>query len=126
MKKYFVLILLLLIGMASYSVEYLGMRLPLPGATIADMKTQANTLGFVFSRVAREQKKCHKLSVVDTKVTEELSNVQYNQHKRKIGGNWNEEWTVNACGNEVVVPIYFQIRRNGVMSTIGTPQIPQR
>lgn len=123
MKKYFVLFLLLLVGMASYSVEYLGMRLPLPGDTAADMKTQANTLGYVFARVAREQKRCHKLTIVDTKVTQELSNVRYNQYKRRIGGDWSEEWTVNACGNEVVVPILFQIRRNGVMSTIETPQI---
>lgn len=126
MKKCFILILLLLFGLASYSVEYLGMRLPLPGDTAADMKTQANTLGFVFSRVARERKKCHKLSVVDTQVTKELSNVRYNQYKRRIGGDWSEEWTVNACGNEVIVPIDFQIRRNGVMSTIGTPQSSEK
>lgn len=122
MKKYIILIFVLLIGMSSFAVQYLGMQLPLPGKTIADTTTQANTLGFVFSKVAKEQTRCRKMTVINTNVTKELNGVKYNQNKRKVDGYWSEEWLINACGTNIVVPIDFQIKRNGVMSTIGTPK----
>lgn len=122
MKKYLILILLLLVGMSSFAVEYLGMSIPLPGESIANKIAQTSALGYVFSKVAQEQKKCRKLSIVDTKVTKKPENVQYNKHKRQIAGNWGEEWTVNACGANYVVPVDFEVTRSRVVPTVGKPK----
>ncbi len=121
MKKNIITVLTLMLlsfGVSCYAAGYLGMKLPLPGSTIADTKTQGNTLCYVFAKVARQSKHCRKLVVTNTKVTAEPSNIKTNQFGRKIGGTWSEVWTVNACGTNVEVPIDFEYKRNGVMSTV--------
>lgn len=119
MKKSFIILCTLLIGLSCSAASYLGMKLPLPGASIADKKTQGNTLCYVFSRVAQKNKGCRNLKVTNTEVTKEPTDVKLNQFGRKVGGTWTEEWTVDACGTDVKVPIDFVYRRNGVMSTIN-------
>ncbi len=121
MKKNIVIVttlVLLGLGVSCYAAGYLGMKLPLPGETITDTKTQGNTLCYVFSKVAKQSKGCRKLVVTNTKVISKPSNVVTNQFGRKIGGTWSEVWTVNACGTDVGVPIDFEYKRNGIMSTI--------
>ncbi len=117
MKKSFICLLFALFLISSTAVfarSYLGTELPLAGKTQLPQNMQAVVLGFVYSKVAREVKGCNKFILSDTIVVKEKSNVEYNRHGREIGGIWSEEWKVNACGMEVIVPVNFTTTGNGV------------
>ena len=116
MKKSLVcfIVLLMVCPTIVFAQSYLGTELPLVGKTILPRNMQAVVLGFVYSKVAREAKGCRDIILSDTKVVKEKENVQYNRNGREIGGTWSEEWTVNACGAEFVVPVNFTTTGHGV------------
>ena len=74
----------------------------------------AVVLGFTYSRASHAVKGCRKLMLSDTKVTKEKEGIEYDRHGREIGGTWSEEWTIDACGTNVIVPINFTTKKKGV------------
>ena len=123
MKKFFVFILfaLLINCFCNYvsAESYLGTRIPLSGETLLPKNMQAVVLGSVYSKVSQNVRRCRNINLVTTKVTKEKENVEYNRAGKEIAGNWSEEWTVNACGVDVIVPIDFYSTIHGVRSSIN-------
>lgn len=118
MKKLLLAIVALFLGTSCFAVQYFGVQLPLKGQTITDKRTQSIALGYVFAKLNKEVKHCRKFDIVNTKVITQPQNVVINKTGRKISGTWSEEWTVSACGENKVVPIYFENRRNGTMPIV--------
>ena len=79
----------------------------LPGSSIADNRLQADTLSTVYTASAMVKSNCNKFQVINT----ELKTMpQYNKiykGQRFASSTWIEEWTVDACGQKLVVPIAF-------------------
>ncbi len=123
MKKFIILSIFMLVGLSCVAAGYLGTKLPLNGDTICDVKSQANILGYVYSRTSQYAKKCHYFSLVDTKVTKNIENEKINVNGNRIGGTWQEEWTVNACGTKIVVPIDLEQKTNGIKFIINQPKL---
>ena len=98
-------------GLTSFSAGYLNTKFPLPGKSIADHKTQINTIGYVFSYAARNVRGCNNFRVTDTRVTAELRNA-FRKKGKLTAGMWSEEWIVDACGTTVTVPIDFEINKS--------------
>ncbi len=70
---------------------------PLPGESILDEKMQTEVLQPVYAyalRVAAPE--CQSLSVVDTKLT-----------KEKTDNEWQEVWIIKACSKKAAIPINF-------------------
>lgn len=97
-----------------FARSYLGTELPLVGKTLVPMNMQAVILGYVYAQVARDTKGCKDIMLKNTQVVKEKSNIEYNRNGREIGGTWSEEWTVNACGAEHVVPLDLTTTGHGV------------
>lgn len=112
-KKYFVLTLILFSCLSCSAATYLGVKIPVLGGTISDKRVQSSIISYAYNKVARASKGCHELHLVDTKVVNKPSNVKYNKYGKQISGNWQEEWTVNACGQKYIVPVDFQLTTAG-------------
>ena len=115
MKKFIALnILLLAIFISSASTVFAySNRVPLIGTTIADKSLQKKTLMAAYLAVGTAMPtSCKKMSVLDTKVTKEPYDLEY-QDEKKIAGKWEEIWTINACQQEYDVPIEFIIDKTG-------------
>ena len=120
MKKLLVSGLLLLTFISSGFCTAFGYstRTPLPGTTIADKKLQKDTLMSAYMAVGTVMtSSCRKMSVIDTKVTKEPYDVEY-QDEKKVAGRWEEVWTVNACQQAFDVPIEFIIDKTGTSHVI--------
>lgn len=120
MKKLLVSGLLLLTFVTSSVCTAFGYntRTPLPGTTIADKKLQQDTLMSAYLAVGTIMTgSCRKMSVIDTKVTKEPYDVEY-QDGKKVAGKWEEVWTVNACQQEYDVPIEFILDKSGASHII--------
>lgn len=113
MKKYIIILIILLSGLSCFSATYLGTKIPVLGGTISDKRVQGSVLSFVYSKVAKANKGCRKLQLVDTKVSKKPVNVLYDKYGKQISGEWQEEWTVDACGVKYVAPIDFEVHRSG-------------
>lgn len=112
-KKYFVLTLILFSCLSCSAATYLGVKIPVLGETISDKRVQSSIISYTYNKVARQSRGCRELNLVDTKVVKEPTNVRYNKYGKQISGNWQEEWTVNACGRNFVVPVDFQLTTAG-------------
>ena len=126
MKKsllYLVFTLFFLSASVVSARSYLGTNIPLSGGTLLPVDQQAVVLGFVYSKVSGSVRGCRDIMLSDTKVKEEKKDIEYDRRGREIGGTWTEEWTVNACGTNVIVPIVFTTKRNGAGYNIQQPQI---
>ncbi|MCL2473867.1 MAG: hypothetical protein FWF23_03055 [Alphaproteobacteria bacterium] len=77
-------------------------KVPLPGKTQADARLQFDTLKNVYVSVGVLERDCNNFSVINTELVQELQE-----------GSWKEEWTVNACGTNVYVPITFIASKAG-------------
>lgn len=111
MKKYFILGIILFSGLTCSAAVYLGTRIPVVGQTISDKKVQGSIVSYVYAKVSRENRRCRDLQLIDTKVTEQPTNVKFSKYGKQVSGNWKEEWTVDACGQKMVVPIDFELSR---------------
>ncbi len=89
-----------------------GNTFPLPGGSIANTKLQSDTLSTSYAAAATKVTNCSKFSVVNTKVLKQPTN-----------GSWDEEWTVNACGKKVYVPITFILTPTGATYMISPRKI---
>lgn len=125
MKKIFGFLLsgFILLSAPAFARSYLGTNIPLTGSTLLPVNQQAVVLGYVYSKASSSVRGCRALMLADTKVTEEKKNIVYDRRGKEIGGTWTEEWTVNACGTSVVVPIIFTTKRNGADYSIQQPVI---
>lgn len=121
MKKflcYFLFDYLILSPVSVFARSYLRTKLPLAGKTLVPYNMQAIVLGQVYARVDRDVDGCRKFKVLNTKVTKPKINVEYNRRGEEIGGTWSEEWTVDACGTSVIVPLNLTTKKKGVKSEI--------
>lgn len=62
----------------------------------------------VYAKAFKAVGSCNKGTLTEINVTSDLSNCQKNKSGKIIYGAWNEEWGVNACGVNVVVPIILK------------------
>ena len=116
MKKFITFGMLLMTFLTSSVCSAFGYncRVPLKGTTIADKKLQKKTVMTVYLAVGTAMPtSCKKMSIIDTKVTKEPYDLEY-QDDKKVAGKWEEIWTVNACGQEYDAPIEFIIGKAGV------------
>lgn len=113
MKKYITLAIILFSCLSCSAATYLGVKIPIQGETLSDTRVQNSVVSYVYAKVARANKGCRELNLASTKVVEKPTNVAYNKYGKQISGNWQEEWTVNACGQPVIVPVDFQVTRAG-------------
>ncbi len=122
MKKYFILGIILFSGLTCSAAVYLGTRIPVVGQTISDKKVQGSIVSYVYAKVSRENRRCRDLQLIDTKVTAQPTNVKFSKYGKQVSGNWKEEWTVDACGQKMVVPIDFELSRSGTRYIINNAQ----
>lgn len=102
-KTSIILLILFLSGIAVFANND-----RLPGSSIADNRLQADTLSSVYATSAMVTKSnCNKFKVINTeqKTIPEYNKI-YKGH-RFASSPWIEEWTVDACGQKLVVPIAF-------------------
>lgn len=125
MKKIILIATILLLCLPCFAVTYLGVRLPLQGETISDPRVQGPIIGSIFSKVAHAKRKCNDLSLTGTKLVQKPTNVAYNKYGRQISGTWQEEWTVNACGQNFIVPIDFELSRSGTRYVINNIKVEE-
>lgn len=114
MKKYFLCSLFLtLVFFAAAGLNYAEAGNRYPGTSIASSLLQKDTTMSVFSAVMFKLPNCTNLSVVDTKLLKmpEFNKVYNGQ--RYASTPWIEEWTINACGKNVYVPVTFIPDDNG-------------
>lgn len=108
MKKYIVYIFILSLffnGICIASEVKSSNRYP--GTSIASALLQKDASIAVFSAAGLKVKNCTDFSVTDTLLqTKPEFNKIYNGY-RYASTPWFEEWTVNACGKNVFVPIMF-------------------
>ena len=113
MKKSVLVVTILLSCLPCFAATYLGVKLPVQGETISDPRVQSSVISYVYTKVARANKGCRELSLIDTKLVQKPTNVTYNKYGRQISGSWQEEWTVDACGQKVTIPVNFELSRAG-------------
>lgn len=111
--KMFIIAGCIIAGSACFAKGFLGTSIPLPGDSIVPPQAQSSPLSFAYGAVSSKTK-CTKLSFVTTKVLEKPKGVQNNQFGKPIAGTWSEEWKINACGVDYIVPIRFIYKRQGV------------
>ncbi len=116
MKKIlsFLLLTFIMSSTAVFARSYLGTELPLVGKTLLPQNMQAVVLGFVYSKASRSVNGCNKFMLKNTIVTKEKSNIEYNRNGVEIGGTWSEDWIIDACGNDIIIPVDFTTTKNGV------------
>ena len=116
MKKFFITFCCLLVGLSCYSASKQYMRTPIPvvGDTLVPVDMQAMVIGKVYGSAARTTDRCRKIMLTNTEVTAEPSNLLVNKRGKYISGSWSENWTVNACGQEVIIPVNFLYDKHGL------------
>ena len=128
MKKFWVYSLFSLFVFSQTVVlarSFLGTGIPLFGKTELPLDMQAVVLGYVYAKVSKTVSNCNEFLLTGTKVAEEKKNVVYRRNGKEIGGNWAEEWTVDACGTPVIVPVKFTTTKHGVKYDIQDVKYPQ-
>lgn len=104
---------MLLVCPICFSMEYFGASIPVSGETAVEAKWQPEILSVVYSRAAKVTNNCNKILFKDTKFLSHKGAVVRNGNGEVISGVWQEEWIVNACGQEVSVPVKFDQRQSG-------------
>lgn len=77
-------------------------------ATLVPKAQQLEIKSAVFANVLKSVKKCNNAELTNISVTSTQSGLMKNKDGKVIFGEWQEEWTINACGADVVVPISFK------------------
>lgn len=62
----------------------------------------------VFANALKTVRKCNKPVISEINPVSELGSLKKNNEGKVIFGEWVEEWTINACGTEVIVPVEFK------------------
>jgi len=99
MKKCFILIMVLLLGSRILADESVFSSSLIPKAQLAEIKS------LVYAKAFKAVNRCHKGDVTEINVTSSSDALMKNRDGKVIAGGWSEEWTVNACGTNVVVPV---------------------
>lgn len=77
-----------------------------PGATRADVVLQRDIRRDILSKIETESAACLP-TIKNTKVSIPPDNPQYNRDGKLIKGDWEELWTVEACGKLPEFSVYF-------------------
>ena len=97
-------------------------KLPLAGGTLCNLKLQADTLIPAYVAASVKKQNCKNLKITNTRVTKQPYNLKY-QNGNAIGGNWEEVRTVNACNQNVYVPIKFILDPTGATYVIEQDKV---
>ncbi len=97
-------------------------RVPLPGASKANLKLQADTLMPVYTAAGIKVPKCTKLSIYDTAILKQPHDMVMEDGKY-VSGSWSEQWAVKACGQNVYVPIEFVLDKDGATYLIDNSKV---
>lgn len=118
LKRYWILIALLMVGTLCYAANRL------PGTSIADAVLQRDSLMTVFSSayMAVRDEKCEAYSIVDTELLEAPQYGRIEDGKRYGSTPWKEQWTVDVCGKKVLVPIIYIPDANGKGTSFAVEQ----
>lgn len=121
--KNVILFSVLLVGLSGNAAPKPDIKLPLPGQTLANVKLQSDTLIPVYVSASRfAMKSCDAMSITDTKVTKKPHNLK-SQNGTYIAGEWEERWTVFACGSKIYVPVKFILDSTGATYVIHPDKI---
>ncbi len=120
MKKFICLIFCLSIGLTCYSAgkQYLRTPIPVMGESIVPIDMQAMIIGATFRNASLKVKGCNKIELMNTKMEQQPVDLITDKRGRYISGNWNEIWSVNACGTNLDIPINFSVDKHGVVYDI--------
>ncbi|MBQ8459143.1 hypothetical protein IJ541_03455 [bacterium] len=122
MKKLFLSFIISCLFMpACFGANY-NTRTPLPGNTLANRKLQYDTIMPVYMATGTKLKNCETMSIINTKVTRQPYNLKM-QGGQYTQGQWEELWTVNACGKTADVPIKFILDSTGATYMISPNNI---
>ena len=123
MKKILLVFLFLFIfsPLALAKINY-DVKLPLKGATKANLKLQSDTLMAVYTSASIKMPYCNKLSIYDTAIIKQPKNLK-KEGDKYVSGNWTEQWAVKACGQNVYVPVNFVIDENGASYFIENSKV---
>ena len=122
MKKFFMLFLFLCLGCSVFAKTTYNYKLPLPGATKANVKLQGDTLLPVYTSAAAKMPNCTKMSVIDTAILKQPYNTKI-ENGKYVDGIWKEQWTVKGCGQNIYVPINFVIDKSGTTYMIDQKEV---
>ena len=95
---------------------------PLSGETLANLKLQYDLYLPVTMASKNKAKRCKnpdKIRVIDTKVINTPQDICTDTCFQQ----WQEEWTVSACGTKVYVPVKFMTDSTGVTYSVSTKQV---
>lgn len=121
MKKCVLALLGFFVSCAVFAGEF-SSQVPLPGNSVANTKLQYDTLMPVYMLVSTKVDNCDSMSVIDTKVTRKPYDLK-SVNGRYTQGQWNELWTVKACGKTAKVPIKFVLDSTGASYVISENKI---
>ena len=98
MKKFFILSVMIL----SVCTVFASENTLVPKAQLPEIKSA------VFANALKTVRKCNKPVISEINPVSELGSLKKNNEGKVIFGEWVEEWTINACGTEVIVPVEFK------------------
>lgn len=107
MKKLLVLFFIMFLGLTVQAKSKNAWERP-PGNSIADNTLQRDILFPLFASVTLVTNNCQNFTITNTHV------VRKPKYEKIINGMayastaWTEIWTVNACGQDVLVPVKFK------------------
>lgn len=99
--------------------EEFDLKVPLKGSSIANKELQLEALPAVYAAASAKSPACKEFSIEDTKVTQEPADLKM-EDDEYIGGNWEEAWSVQYCGMNMLVPIKFTITKDKTTFNVKT------
>lgn len=118
-KKFFLLIGLVISGSVS------SFAAALPGETMANDTLIQDTLPSVYMTASALVPSCENFSVTDTRVLQPPHDLKM-QNGRYVAGQWQEAWTVQACHQQLIVPVDFILDPTGATFAINVRNIRQQ
>jgi len=121
MKKILLLVVVFILSISvTYAKAFYNGKLPLPGASRADINLQSDTFMDVYSAASLKVTDCSKFAIIDTAILKQPHEVEKNGSKFKA---WSEQWTVKACGQKVFVPIEFLTKESDTTHVIENSRV---
>lgn len=117
MKKFLIILSVMLLCGQVFAKPKLGTKLPLPGKSLANVKLQADTLLAAYSVASVKNKGCEEMNILDTHVLIPPKDVKM-QGGKYVSGYWVEGWDINCCGKMTYVPIKFTLDKTGASYSI--------
>ncbi len=97
----------------------------LPGETMANETLIQDTLPSVYMTASALVPNCENFSVTDTRVLQPPHDLKM-QNGRYVAGQWQEAWTVQACHQQLIVPVDFILDPTGATFAINVRNIRQQ